>query len=92
MDDEALEYRDKILELYYTFLITYFGIYHTIKWTLLLLVYSFMDFNTCIVLYSHHCNQDIEQFYHLKKLSYAIPLKSHIYPAYNCWQTVINFP
>lgn len=40
----------------------------------LLLVYSFMNFNTCIALDSHHCNQDIEQFYHLKILSHAISL------------------
>ena len=40
-----------------------------------ILVYSSMNFNTCIDSCDHHKSQDIEKLLHLKKLPTAAPLQ-----------------
>ena len=46
---------------------------HTIKLTVFLL-YSSMDFNTCIDSRNYHHNQNTEEFHHTQILLFAIPL------------------
>lgn len=45
-----------------------------------------MDFDRCLVLCSQHYNQDVEQFYHLKKFTFAPMhwhLLTHLWPQAN---------